>query len=109
MINMDKKIYHIAAELAMFGGLFFYVNRKNKSISYQLEELQQEIDEMNETIESKAHGSFMEHSKLYQLQEKNKDELHQIQEIKTQLKEDVQQLQLARDQHHIEQEKIKKD
>ena len=104
---MDKKMYHIAAEVALFGGLCIYVNQKNKSIQQEVIDLQQEIDEISETIESKAHGSFVEHGKLFKLQEQTKTELQQINEMKLQLKQDVTQLQTVREKHNVEQEQIK--
>ena len=36
---MDKKVIHVAAEVALFGALYFYVNKKNKDITLSKQDI----------------------------------------------------------------------
>ncbi len=45
-------MYHIAAELTLFGGLFYYVNTKHKNLISKLYDLEEEIEEINEALNS---------------------------------------------------------
>ena len=101
-----KKIYHVAAEVAIFGAMYFYVNKKNKDLLDKIQYIQDDIEELTETIESNNDSSYTEHKKLFQLQEKTKKEMDEVHTIKSQLSEDVKQLKLAREQHHTEQHQI---
>lgn len=101
-----KKIYHVAAEVAIFGAMYFYVNKKNKDLLDKIQYIQDDIEELTETIESNNDSSYTEHNKLFQLQEKTKKEMDEVHTIKSQLSEDVKQLKLAREQHHTEQHQI---
>ena len=45
---MNKKVYHIAAELTLFGGLFFYASKRNNELRQELYHLEQDIEEISE-------------------------------------------------------------
>lgn len=97
-------MYHIAAEITMFGGLFYYVSKRNNDLRQQLYELEQDIEEIAETMETNPPSG--DYHKAIQMQEKTKSEYEQVQTIKKQLSHDVQELQVARDKHNLEQKQI---
>ncbi len=97
-------MYHVAAEITLFGGLFYYVSKKNNELRQQLYELEQEIEEIIDSDDPSSSSNDLR--KAYQLQEKSKSDYEQIQAIKKQLSNDVQELQAARDLHAMEQTQI---
>ena len=93
-------MYHIAAEITLFGGLFYYVSKKNNDLRQKLYEIEQDIEDI---AESDGSSNF---NKVSKLQDKFKEEFENVQTIKKQLSRDVKDLQLAREQHNQEQKQI---
>ena len=53
-----KKMYHVAAEVAIFGALYYYVSKKNKDLQDRVDYIQQDISEIIENIESNNDSSY---------------------------------------------------
>ena len=103
---MNKRLYHIAAELSLFGGLFYYASKKNNELRQELYHLEQDIEEISEVLQNTNQSSFSDYNKAYQLQEKNRNEAESLQKIKSNLAHDVQELKTARELHEAEKQQV---
>ena len=103
---MNKKLYHIAAELSLFGGLFYYASKKNNDLRQELYHLEQDIEEISEVLQNTNQSAFSDYNKAFQLQEKNRNETESLQKIKTNLAHDVQELKTARELHEAEKKQV---
>lgn len=98
----NKKIYHIAAEATLLFGLFYYASKKNNEIRQELYELEQDIEEVSEALQNTSNSNLADYNKVYQLQEKTKQDMEALHQIKQTLAHDVQELKQARELHESE-------
>jgi hypothetical protein len=103
---MNKRLYHIAAELSLFGGLFYYASKKNNELRQELYHLEQDIEEISEVLQNTNQSAFSDYNKAYQLQEKTRNEAESLQKIKSNLAHDVQELKTARELHEAEKQQV---
>jgi hypothetical protein len=103
---MNKRLYHIAAELSLFGGLFYYASKKNNELRQELYHLEQDIEEISEVLQNTNQSAFSDYNKAYQLQEKTRNEAESLQKIKSNLAHDVQELKNARELHEAEKQQV---